>query len=108
MLDADIKYNTTELDDITVRLNKARADFAAAKHEMAITAKTSEIRRLEDEKDRLNSELRALSLQADSRAKLALKKSELSKKKHEISATCVFIFPDLCQIFQKTDIPSRF
>jgi len=44
-------------------------------------------RELEDERERLNSELQGLSLQADSRARLELKRGEVKSKTMEIQNT---------------------
>jgi DNA repair protein RAD50 len=70
-----------------MKLEQARKAFVDAKHDQAIAVKTAEMRRLDDEKDRLNQTMRTLSLQAESRAKLDLKKGELNRKKSDIDVT---------------------
>ena len=84
VLDAELNYNTSELAEVSARLEKAKASFIVAAHDANIAAKSADMRRFDDEKDMLNGVLRGLSLQADSRAKLALKKGELARKKAEI------------------------
>ena len=95
MLDAELKFTISDLDSTTGRLKKAKQDLVAAKHEVAIEAKAADVRRLEDEKDRLNQVLRALTTQSNARATLALKRNETKKRQAEIDLTLVLWCPQL-------------
>ncbi len=92
MLDAELKYNISDLDSTKDRLKKAKQDLLAAKHDAAIDAKTADMRRLEEEKDRLNQVLRALTTQSSARATLALKRNEAKKRQAEINLTLVLYY----------------
>lgn len=59
---------------------KAGLDFDAKQK-----SQTAEMKRLEDQRDNLHTELASLNKQADTRAKLALKRSELSKREEVIA-----------------------
>ena len=48
-----------------------------------IAEKSSKARALEDQREHLNAEIRTLSLQADSRARLDIKRAEMKSKKNE-------------------------
>jgi DNA repair protein RAD50 len=84
MVQTELKYNENQLESTIEQLRKAKEAHTAAKHDAAIEAKTLEMRRLDDAKTDLNASIRVLSLQADSRAKLALKKADMGKKRAEI------------------------
>lgn len=84
MVQTELKYNESDLESTRSRLQLAKEAYAAAKHDAAIEEKTAELKRLDEAKTALNSHIRTLSLQADTRAKLALKKTDLSKKQGEI------------------------
>lgn len=84
MVQTQLKFNEEELRSTVDRLEGVKAAFLAAKHDDAIAAKLLEIKRLHETKDTINARMRTLTLQADSRAKLALKRSDLGKKKGEI------------------------
>lgn len=69
------------------RLEKAKEDIKGSNYDERISEKTTKSRSIEDQRDDLNNELRSLNLQADSRAKLDLKRDELKSKSNEISNT---------------------
>ena len=49
-----------------------------------ISEKSSKARALEDRREDLNGEIRTLSLQADSRARLDIKRAEMKSKQNEV------------------------
>jgi DNA repair protein RAD50 len=87
MLETELKYNLSNLETQAAKLEQARKAFIDAKHDQAIAARTTEMRRLDEEKDRLNQTVRTLSLQAESRARLELKRGELNRKRGDIDVT---------------------
>lgn len=72
-----------DIEEKTARLNKIKADMKVAEYDEKLSAKTTRSRNLEDKRDEMNAELRSLSLQADSRAKLDLKRAEAKSKNAE-------------------------
>jgi DNA repair protein RAD50 len=74
------------LEDRNMRLRKVVDEIQAAKHEEKLAERTARGRELEDKKDTLNKELKTLSLQADSRAKLDLKKHDIRSKHVEVKS----------------------
>jgi DNA repair protein RAD50 len=80
MLDTEIKYNASDIEEKTKKLDKLKADADEAKY----AEKGRDIKACEEQREELNTELRTLSLQADSRAKLELKRADVSKKRDDI------------------------
>ncbi|KAG8904742.1 DNA repair protein rad50, partial [Tulasnella sp. 417] len=79
-LESEIKFNSDDLADKRARLDKMSAEFAAAKFDDQIAAKTKLIQTVEIEREALYSEQTRSATQADERAKLDLKRSDLKKK----------------------------
>lgn len=92
MVHTELKYSENELHSTRSRLEAAKGAYLAANHDSAIKVKSVEREKLEAEKNSTNARMRSLTLQADSRARLAIKKGEVSKKKGEIDLMC-----DLCR-----------
>ncbi|KAH9854720.1 hypothetical protein C2E23DRAFT_726150 [Lenzites betulinus] len=82
-----------DIEEKRRRLEKAREDLRNANFEDKIAEKTSKSRSLDLRRDELNSELRSLSLQADSRAKLDLHRVQVKTKEAEIKTTL-----ELCNV----------
>ncbi|KAI0670775.1 hypothetical protein C8Q78DRAFT_1078750 [Trametes maxima] len=76
-----------DIEDKRRRLEKAREDLRKANFEEKVAEKTSKGRNLDLRRDELNAELRTLSLQADSRAKLDLHRAQVKAKETEIKTT---------------------
>lgn len=66
------------------RLEESQEAFKSNNPDIAIKSKITQRDKLELEKSNLNSQMRSLSLQADTRARLAIKKSEITKRRGEI------------------------
>lgn len=79
-LESEIKFNNDDLVDKRARLDKMTAEFAAAKFDDQIATKTKLIQTVEIEREALYSEQTRSATQADERAKLDLKRSDLKKK----------------------------
>ena len=84
MVHTELKYSENELNSTRSRLETAKEAYLAAHHDATIKAKSVEREKLETEKNATNARMRSLTLQADTRARLAIKKGEVSKKKGEI------------------------
>lgn len=74
-----------EIKEKKARVEKIKVDIASARYEERTQENVEEARRLEEEREKLLEEGRALSMQADSRAKLDLKNTEVRAKNSEIS-----------------------
>ena len=77
----------TDLRRVSVDVEEKKAKVASMKAELEghgfdkqLEEKTRAIRRLEDERERISTELTTISLQADTRAKLDLKREEFRRK----------------------------
>lgn len=66
---------------------KLKSDFTDAKFDSRLQEKTEKGKRMEDTREQLNMELRTLSLQADSRARLDVKRAEVRSKTNEAGNT---------------------
>lgn len=69
------------------RLDKLKASIASAKYDVRLVEFTKTARALEDRREELNSELQSLTLQADTRARLDLKRAEVKAKSLETQNT---------------------
>ncbi|KAF9463040.1 hypothetical protein BDZ94DRAFT_1362864 [Collybia nuda] len=86
-LPSQLKTLLADIEEKQTRLNKVKTDIAAAKYDSRLAEKSEKARVLEERREELNAEIATLSLQADARAKLDLKKSEIKTKKGEILST---------------------
>jgi len=77
------------MEEKKARINKVKSDVKSANYDQRISEKTTKARTMEDRRDELNSEIRSLSLQADSRARLDIKRGEVKSKTGDIKNTCV-------------------
>jgi DNA repair protein RAD50 len=85
-LQSNLSDHHEEMEEKRARIEKLKKEIAAAKHEKRLQDKTEEARQLEETREALMEETRALSSQADSRAKLDLKRSEIKTKTQEVQA----------------------
>lgn len=81
-----------DIQEKKARLDKVNSDIKALNYESKLAEKVAKSRTLEDRREELNTEIRTLSLQADSRARLELKRSDLKSNKAKVKNTCVFPF----------------
>jgi len=78
-----------DIEEKKVRLEKVKSNMESSNYEEKLAEKTSKGRNMEDQRDKLNIELRRLGLQADARAKLDLKRTEFKTKTADVKNTCV-------------------
>ncbi|KAH9480437.1 DNA repair protein RAD50 [Psilocybe cubensis] len=83
------------LHDKTSRLQTAKSTMDSSNFEARMAELADGRRRLEDERDKLNNELQGLTLQAESRAKLELKRGEINTKTVEIESIADYIVTKL-------------
>jgi len=76
-----------DIDEKKSRLKKLRSDFSGASYDLRLQEKFDKGKRLEETREKLNMEIRTLSLQADSRARLDVKRAEVKSKTNEASNT---------------------
>ena len=76
------------------RQRKTDTEAAAAKEDLPaqIAKMESELRGLEEARERLHESLTMLTKQADTRVRLALKRTELIRAEEMIADQCVFLF----------------
>ena len=83
-LTADIRTLEGDIEEKKRRLDRARQEIKDANFDERLSEKSSKARALEDRREDLNGEIRTLSLQADSRARLDIKRAELKSKRNEM------------------------
>jgi DNA repair protein RAD50 len=88
-LPSQLKTLEGDIEEKRKRLTKIKTDMGTANHDAKLAEKTEQAKSLEAQRDALNRELRTLSIQADSRAKLDLKRAEVKSKNGEIQSTLV-------------------
>ncbi|KAF8967155.1 AAA domain-containing protein [Flammula alnicola] len=69
-----------DIEDKKDRLQKLKSAISSAKYDTRLADIANKGRMLEEERDQLNVELQALTLQAESRARLELKRGEVKSK----------------------------
>jgi DNA repair protein RAD50 len=84
-----LHHLAADMEDKKNRLKKLQDDFTASDYTSKLEDKAKRSRALQDQKDTLNGEFRSLNLQANSRARLDLKRSEISTKSQEVKNMCV-------------------
>ena len=85
-VDADvalIENRIAEIEDQRARLDQ---DIREARYDEQLRDKAIAIRQREADRDRVSSELSSLNRQADSRAQLAIRRTELQSKTSQIEA----------------------
>jgi DNA repair protein RAD50 len=73
-----------EIQDKKDRLEKLRASVASANYDTRLSEFMKTGRALEEQREELNVELQSLTLQADTRARLDLKRAEVKTKSIEV------------------------
>lgn len=84
-MSTDLKSLENDIDEKRTRVAKVQADLASAGYEKKLGEKAARTREMEDARERLNAELTSLSRQADTRARLDIKRSEYKSKEKEVS-----------------------
>lgn len=88
-LASELRTLSGDIEEKKQRLEKVKRDIKGANFDERLSERASKARVMEDKRDRLNAELRGLSLQADARARLDLKRSEVKSRALEVKNTCV-------------------
>ncbi|KAF9219190.1 hypothetical protein BS17DRAFT_718386 [Gyrodon lividus] len=86
-LASDLRTLSGDIEEKKLRLEKIKADIKSANFEERLSERASKARNMEDKRDGLNTELRGLSLQADARARLDLKRVETRSRAAEVKNT---------------------
>ncbi|KAG1761056.1 hypothetical protein EDD22DRAFT_35947 [Suillus occidentalis] len=77
---SELRTLAGDIEEKKLRLEKIKTDMQSGNFDERLSAKAAKARSMEDERDTLNMELRGLSLQAESRARLDLKRAEMRSK----------------------------
>ncbi|KAF7365212.1 DNA repair protein rad50 [Mycena venus] len=86
-LPSELRTLTGDIEEKQSRLAKVQSEIAAAKYDERLDERTASTKALEEKRDVLNSEFKALNMHADSRAKLDLKRKDVKSKTTEITTT---------------------
>ncbi|OAX38147.1 hypothetical protein K503DRAFT_770797 [Rhizopogon vinicolor AM-OR11-026] len=86
-LASELRTLSGDIEEKKLRLEKVKADIKAGNFDERLNEKAAKARNMEDQRDTLNTELRGLSLQADSRARLDLKRAEMRSKTSDTKNT---------------------
>lgn len=84
MLDSDLQNILSDIEGKSTRIHKLNEDLIAAKYDGRVADLNTRVRAMEDQRDNLTLEIRTLSLQSDSRAKLTLHQRDLASKEREM------------------------
>jgi hypothetical protein len=87
-LASELRTLSADIEEKKLRLDKVKKDIKEANFEERLNERASKARVMDDKRDSLNAELRGLSLQADARARLDVKRSEVKSRTLEIQNTC--------------------
>lgn len=83
-LATDLRRVSADVEEKRAKVALMKAELEGHGFDKQLEEKTRAIRRLEDERERISTELTSISLQADTRAKLDLKREESRRKDREI------------------------
>jgi len=86
-VEAQVQMVETQITDLEDAKSRLEAEIRDAKYDERIRDKTVSIRQKETDRDRSNGELSALNRQADSRAQLSIKRSEMTNKNSQVTAS---------------------
>ena len=75
-----------QISDKKARIDKIKSEIRTSAFEERDAEATGKVKRLEDSREALNAELRKLSLQADERAKLDVKRGEVRGREGEMKS----------------------
>lgn len=88
-VDADISVLENDMTATETRRDGLEQEIQDARYDEQMRERRATVSQKEAERDKLNSELSALNRQADTRAQLAIKRSELESKNAQILASYV-------------------
>lgn len=88
-LRSELQLTQEELEEKRNRVEKTRQDIAAKKFDDRLQEKAEKSRRLEETREALLKENQTLNMQAESRANLNLKRTEVKTKTQEVQSTYV-------------------
>ncbi|KAH0832358.1 P-loop containing nucleoside triphosphate hydrolase protein [Lanmaoa asiatica] len=100
-LASELRTLSGDIEEKNLRLEKVKRDIKEANFEERLSIRASRAREMEDKRDILNAELRGLSLQADTRARLDLKRSEVRSRTLEVKNTLEMCNPKLRKLVGK-------
>ena len=80
LLPRELSAAQSELQDKASRIEKIRDEIKDTKYDIRIQDISNRMKELEEQREVLNTDLKNLSLQADARAKLDIKRTDLKKK----------------------------
>ena len=83
---ASMRRIKDDIADLDRRIGTSKAYIQEQKFDERVTEKLTKARLLEIKRDDLNAEMRSLSLQADSRAKLDVNRTSLRNKIKDVGA----------------------
>ena len=98
-LRSELQSTQEELEEKRNRVEKTKQDIAAKKFDDRLQEKAEQSRRLEETREALLKENQTLNMQAESRANLNLKRTEVKTKTQELQSTYVaplLLFRSLC------------
>lgn len=90
-LDVEIELLQGKIAEAKEQRGKLEQDIRDAKYDEQLRDKNVTIRQKEADKDKLSEELSSLNRQADSRAKLAIKRGEVTSKEGQVAASSVLM-----------------
>lgn len=85
MLDGELSNVVSDIEGKKGHIEKLKKDITSTKHEDRIAELNIKVRSMEDKRDNLTQEIRTLSLQSDTRAKLTLHQRDLTSKEREMN-----------------------
>jgi DNA repair protein RAD50 len=85
----DLKTLEADIEEKKSRITKLQVEIKATNSDQKLAQNAAKARDMEDQRERLNAEMTSLSRQADTRARLDIKRSELKSKQTEVAHLCV-------------------
>jgi hypothetical protein len=85
MLPGELRTLQADIENKKARLDKIKSDIKSANFDERLTEKSQKAKTLDDKRDQLTAEFRALSMQSDTRIRLGVKTTELKAKISDVN-----------------------
>ena len=85
ILATDLRRVSADVEEKKTKVVNMKAELEGHGFDKQLEEKARAVRHLEDERERISTELTSISLQADTRAKLDLKREEFRRKDRDIT-----------------------
>lgn len=88
-----LRANQDDIEDKKRRIESSNSQLKEQNFEGRLSEKNARVRQLESKRDEFTEQMRALSLQADSRARIEVNRASLQSKTSQMNSQSVWAYP---------------